>query len=77
MGTATSAFCQGKTDVRSRVVDSADITRALGDDAKLMVWGDAVWSGCIVVALGEGMLCEGLKRVYRTTSMVPKAMPFD
>jgi len=33
-----SAFCQGKTNVGSRIVDSADMTRALGDDAKLMVW---------------------------------------
>ena len=42
-----------------------------------MIWRDAVWIGRIVIGLGESMLCEGLKGVYGTTSMVPKAMPFD
>jgi hypothetical protein len=33
--------------------------------------------GCIVVLLGDSMLCEGVKGIDCTTSTGPKAVPFD
>ena len=71
------AFGQCKTDVRPGVVDSADITRALGDEAELMIWREALGSRSVVIVLCDGVLCEGLEGVDRTTCVIPKAMPLD
>ncbi len=43
----------------------------------MVIRGDALGRGRIVIVLGDGMLYERIKGVDRTAGMGPKAMPFD
>jgi hypothetical protein len=71
------ALCRCETHVGSRMIDSADVAGTLGDQTELMIWGDVLRGGGVVVLLSDGVLCEGVTGVDRKASTGPKLMPFD